>query len=342
MPIVSVITRTKDRPALLGRALESLKQQSFRDFAWIVANDSADGRQIEPVLTAARSADIDVRVRQVDDSKGMESASNRALELVDTTYVTFLDDDDTWEPAFLEETVGFLEAHPEFGGVCTHTSIVEETSDAIPAPIRQYVMNADLQALQLADMMVFNHLTTNSFVYRTALHETLGPYREDLPVMGDWEFGIRLVAAHEVGVIAKPLANYHRRIDASDPSNALANTVVSRTQLHALTDARLRNELLRQEWTTGSMGPGHLMALARIQLRADRLEHFKLLDLQAHVDRRLDEIAGGMSLPSLERRLDAIDARLEQLFAEMNRSQAQLQQSLSPVWWLRRLFGRSS
>lgn len=340
MPIVSVITRTKDRPTLLGRALESLKQQSFRDFAWVVANDSSDAGQVEPVLAAARAAGVDARIRNVVNSKGMESASNQALELVDTAYMTFLDDDDTWEPSFLEETIGFLETHPECGGVCTQTSIVEETSDPPPATIRKYVMNADLQAIQLADMMLFNHLTTNSFVYRRALHETLGPYREDLPVMGDWEFGIRLVAAHEVGVIAKPLANYHRRIDASDPSNAAANTVVARGQLHALTDARLRNELLRQEWSAGSIGPGHLMALARIQLRADHLNQFKFLDLQGHLDQRLDRISAGTG--ALERRLDAIDARLDRLSAETERSNNELRKRLSPRWWLRRLIGRST
>jgi glycosyltransferase involved in cell wall biosynthesis len=326
MPIVSAITRTKDRPALLDRALESLKQQSFRDFVWVVANDSADRERIEPVLAAARAAGIEVRVRNVVDSQGMESASNQALELVDTAYVTFLDDDDTWEPSFLEETVRFLEANRQFGGVCTQTSIVEETSDELPTTIRKYVMNADLQAIQLADMMLFNHLTTNSFVYRRALHETLGPYREDLSVMGDWEFGIRLVAAHEVGVIARPLANYHRRIDASDPSSALANTVVSRTQLHALTDARLRNELLRQEWSAGRIGPGHLMAMARIQLRADQLNQFRIVDLQGHVDQRLD----------------AIVTRLDQLSAETERSNTEFRQRLSPRWWLQRLFGRSA
>lgn len=318
MPLVSVITRTRNRPDLLRRAARSLAQQTFRDLQWIVADDSTDAAAVEPALAEARRSGLAVRLCRVANPAGMESASNQGLALADTPYVTFLDDDDTWEPSFLAETVSFLDARGTFAGVCTQTSVVEETADRDPTALRKYVMNEDLESIQIADMMVFNHLTTNSLLYLRAVHDRLGPYREDLPVMGDWEFGIRLVTAYDIGVIAKPLANYHRRIGAGDAPAAYANTVTSLPGLHAETDARLRNELLRKEWAEGRIGPGHLMALARIQLRADRLNQFHFHDIRAALDRHLG--------PPPSRDIETTDR-------PVSRSPT------SPRRWLRRLLG---
>ena len=287
MELVTVITRTRDRPALLQRAARSLAQQTFRDFSWIVADDSTEPGAVEPALSEARRSGLAVRLCRVANPAGMESASNQGLALADTPYVAFLDDDDTWEPAFLAETVSFLQERQTFAGVCTQTSIVEETAETEPTALRRYVMNGDLESIQIADMMVFNHLTTNSLLYRRVVHERLGPYREDLPVMGDWEFGVRLVSAYDIGVIARPLANYHRRVGEGGAPAAYANTVTALAGLHAETDARLRNELLREEWAEGRIGPGHLMALARIHLRADRLNQFHFHDIRATLDRHL-------------------------------------------------------
>ena len=326
MPLISVITRTKDRPALLMRAGRSLAQQTCRDFVWIVTNDSADETGIAPALETARQAGIAVRGCQVTNSKGMESASNQGLALADTPYVTFLDDDDTWEPEFLGETLSYLEARPDLGGVCTQTSIVEETAESEPRTLRKYVMNADLESIQIADMMLFNHLTTNSLLYRRALHDRLGLFREDLPVMGDWEFGIRIVTAYDIGVVAKPLANYHRRVPPDIGSSSSADTATDRKRLHEETDARLRNEMLRKEWAAGTVGPGHLMALARIQLRADRLNRFNFDAVRADISDRLGTPEEA-----------SIGARLAIMAAQLDR----LQNRVSPRWWLRRLFGRN-
>lgn len=308
--------------------MESLGSQTFQDFVWIVADDSPECSQVRDVLASASDQGLTVRFCRATGMDGMERVANQALALADGRYVTFLDDDDTWEPSFLQETVAYLEEHPASGGVCTQSHIIEETSDPVPAVVRKYVMNADLQAIQIADMMLFNHLTTNSLVYRRALHAELGPYREDLSVMGDWEFGLRLVAAHEVGVIAKPLANYHRRVDLTDPDHPHSNTVISRQQLHAETDARLRNEMLRREWADGKTGPGHLMAIGRMHLRADALAKFNLDAL-------------GERVSALERSVDRLVSRLEGLTEQSERMQHQMRDRLSPRWWLRRIMGRA-
>jgi glycosyltransferase involved in cell wall biosynthesis len=47
-------------------------------------------------------------------------ARNHGLRLAQGEYVAFLDHDDLWEPSFLEETVVYLDEHPEAGMVFTY------------------------------------------------------------------------------------------------------------------------------------------------------------------------------------------------------------------------------
>lgn len=308
-PSLSIITRTKNRPALLARAFESLLAQTTRDFAWIVVNDGTDAQSVETLVARAREAlDHVVLVKPEGPSRGMEAAANRGVRAASTELITFLDDDDTFEPDFARRTTSLLAAEPALQAVCVQSHIVEEQGEP-PVVVRKFVMNADLKAIHLADMTLFNHFTTNSLVYRRALHEEIGYFREDLPVMGDWEFGLRLVARYDVSVILEPLANYHRRIDRQDPASAAANTVVAMQDVHAATDARLRNEFLRRSAEAGVTA--ELLGAARIRLRADEMLRFRFQETQEVVRAATQEQQAAMA--AMSDRLLRLEAALPDL-----------------------------
>jgi glycosyltransferase involved in cell wall biosynthesis len=56
---IAVITRTKDRPLLLSRCLDSLARQTYKDFLWVVVNDNGAIDKVEAVVTKAREIGID-------------------------------------------------------------------------------------------------------------------------------------------------------------------------------------------------------------------------------------------------------------------------------------------
>lgn len=275
-----VITRTRNRSHLLKRALESLLSQTSQDFSWIIVDSSDIPAEAEKIAKLAKERLRDVRlIPSFGSAVGMEAASNIGIAAASSPYVTFLDDDDTWECEFVAQTMDFLQRNPAMAGVCVQSHVIVEQGDP-PKTIQKYVMNADLRAIQIADMALFNHFTTNSLVYRRSVHDEIGMYREDLPVMGDWEFGMRLVLRHDIAVLPYPLANYHRRTDRVDPADPTANTVVAGVDLHAYTDARLRNEFLRKADMGENVVMAKLLGEARIRLRADELMRFRFLEVQ--------------------------------------------------------------
>ena len=256
---VAVITRTKDRELLLGRALASVSSQTFRDFVWVIVNDGGERAPVEQIAEKARASGIEVKVLHHEKSLGMESASNAGIRACDSLYVTVHDDDDSWDPAFLERTAAFLDNEPLFAGVITHTRQVNEIiRNGVPRTTSQYCVNKHLKSVYLMEMLSVNSFPPISFLYRRAMYDVLGGYDETLPVLGDWDFNIRFLMRGDIGVIPEPLARYHIREDISDADNVYGNTVVAKLDAHARYDAILRNRYFR----TDPAGLGTLINLA--------------------------------------------------------------------------------
>ena len=100
-----------------------------------------------------------------------------------------------------------------------------------------------------------------SFVYKREIFAKTGYYREDLPVLGDWEFNLRFMRLYDIYVIPEELAFYHHRIEEKE--GKYSNSVVKDDSKHKFYDALIRNELLRQDLDYNSMGIGHLVNISK-------------------------------------------------------------------------------
>src|SRR4051812_7778207 len=101
-PLVSIVLPTYNRADVIGRAIDSVRAQTFLDWELLVIDDgSTDG-------TADVVTGIDQRVRLLrQPNGGTYVARNYGLVQARGRYLTFLDSDDAWLPHFLELCVGF-------------------------------------------------------------------------------------------------------------------------------------------------------------------------------------------------------------------------------------------
>jgi len=261
----AVITRTKNRPILLRRAMASVAGQTFRDFVWVVVNDGGGRDPVETIVEEARKAGVRAVVLHHTHSRGMEAASNAAIHAVDSEFLVIHDDADSWQPEFLERTIAFLGENPGYAGVVTHTTRVDEVieGDAVRT-IAKYPYNAWLTSLYLIDMLGRNSFAPIAFLYRREAFDAVGDYDESLPVLGDWDFNIRFLQRFDIGVLPEKLANYHHRVRAAG-SAEYGNTVIAGIDTHLRYDTLIRNRLLRRDLEAGRFGPGCLASLMRWQ-----------------------------------------------------------------------------
>ena len=258
---VSIITRTKNRPILLQRALESISKQSFKDFIWVIVNDGGDPNPVEKIVKQAADLYINTICIHNPESLGMEAASNCGIRKVDSEFIVILDDDDSWESSFLKSTVDFLDKKNYYGGVVTLTTkVIEEIRDESIVIKEFQNFNENLVAVYMVDLARNNLFTNNSFLFRRSVIKEIGLYNENLPVLGDWEYNLRFLEKFDIGVIHKNLAFYHHR---PDQKGYLGNTIFEGISKHLEYNALVSNSLIRKDLKKGELGIGLLVALGR-------------------------------------------------------------------------------
>ena len=99
-PIVSVIIPTYNREKLLMRAIQSVLNQTFKDFEIIVVDDSSRDNTKEVVKSIK-----DKRIKYIYKSRlphNPASTRNEGIIKSKGKYIAFLDDDDEWFPEKLQ------------------------------------------------------------------------------------------------------------------------------------------------------------------------------------------------------------------------------------------------
>lgn len=99
-PKISVIMLTYNRERLVFRAIESILNQTEKDFEFIIVDNGSSDNSGK---IADEYAKKDNRVRVIHRERGnIGTGRNTGLDAVRGKYVTFIDDDDWAEPDFLE------------------------------------------------------------------------------------------------------------------------------------------------------------------------------------------------------------------------------------------------
>jgi len=126
-PSVSVIIPTYNRASLIGAAIQSVLDQTFKSVEIIVVDDGSTDdtqRALEPYAGKI--------VSLITKNKGPAHARNVGMKAASGKYIAFLDSDDMYLPHKLELEVEFMERNPGIGMVSTNMSamrgsqIVEE------------------------------------------------------------------------------------------------------------------------------------------------------------------------------------------------------------------------
>jgi GT2 family glycosyltransferase len=110
-PRTSVVIITRDRRPELLRTLAHMTTIAEHPPIIVVDNGSADG-------TAEAVARAYPQVRVIPSPENLGAVGrNLAVELVETPYVAFCDDDTWWEPGALSRAADLLDAHPRLASV---------------------------------------------------------------------------------------------------------------------------------------------------------------------------------------------------------------------------------
>jgi LmbE family N-acetylglucosaminyl deacetylase len=170
---ISVIVRTKDRPALLAEAIASIRANGY-PAEIVIVNDGGTRPDIEGVTLVEH-----------ETSRGRSEAANAGVRAATNTHIAFLDDDDLYYPEHLATLSNAARVSTAAGWY----------SDAVSAFIdgesrgrmRIYERDFDRELL-----LVDNYIPLPTLLFRRADFLDLGGFDPAFDLFEDWDFLIRL------------------------------------------------------------------------------------------------------------------------------------------------------
>ncbi len=169
MPRVSVIVATYKREQELRRALESLKEQQFKDFEIIIVDDNADlnfNSKVSAIVDAFKRENPQMAVTLITNPQNMGSAETRNIGIRASAgeYITFLDDDDVYLPEKIKNHLEFMEKG-DYDYSVTDLDLYNESGKLIRKRVRGYIKETSYEALLKYHLMY--HLTgTDAMMFK--------------------------------------------------------------------------------------------------------------------------------------------------------------------------------
>lgn len=203
MPLVSVIMNCHNCSKYLPQALDSVYQQTFKDYEIIFWDNKSTDNSAEIALNYGEP----LRYFREEEFLPLGAARNAAIEKAAGKYIALLDCDDMWLPEKLERQIPLLESDPDLGLVFSDSFYINDKGDVAKATVFDEVK-------PYSEEVFFNLLTKPNFIpcltaiFRKEIHEKVGGFKPYLKNSEEHELFLRIAYHYKVSYIPTPLAKY--------------------------------------------------------------------------------------------------------------------------------------
>lgn len=191
-PLVSIIIPAYNAGAYLRETLDSVLAQAYVNWEAIIVND---GSKDETLAIAQEYAQNDQRFLVIDQNNaGVSTARNNGFAASKGTYLSFLDADDVWDPAFLSARVKVLEESPEVGLVNGNVTTIAADSKAL----NDHYIGHGKQAVR--DILEFAPKVTipSNLLCRRSVYEQVGGFHPELSNVADKMLFVDIARVSEI------------------------------------------------------------------------------------------------------------------------------------------------
>jgi len=201
MPEVSVIIPSYNSAKYLTDAVDSVLNQTFREYEVLVVDDGSTDNT-EAVMRGYRGPVRCIRQR----NSGVAAARNCGIKESRGRYLAFLDADDTWRHDKLEAQVRALRRNSVFRACYTAFTVVGP--DLTPIGVKR----SHREIASLEDLLLRGNVIGSicSVVCERSLFETAGGFDPSLSQCADWDMWVRISTLTEFLYLDEPLVTYRQ------------------------------------------------------------------------------------------------------------------------------------
>ena len=207
-PLVSIIVRTKDRPALLKTALRSVASQDYRPIEVTLINDGGCDLDLDIIRSILN--DVSLNYVRFENNKGRAASGNAGILNAHGKYIGFLDDDDEFRPDHISTLVSFLEQSDCRVAYADSELVVLEVDAALgKSEIKDRRVFSSYDFFY-KDLLMGNYISLISILFSAEVLKTSGGFDESLDLYEDWDLLLRIGSDYPFSHIKKVTSLYNQ------------------------------------------------------------------------------------------------------------------------------------
>lgn len=221
---VSVIMATYKEPErLLRQAIESILEQSYKDFEYIIILDNPENKEHIRIITSYQKKDIRIRFYVNSENIGLTETLNKGIQLSRGRYICRMDADDISLPERIKRQKDYLEKgnYDLIGG---RTQIIREDGTVIYS-----IKKVPHEYEKIKKCIVYNQVIAHpTWFGKRELFIKLNGYR-NIPFCEDYDFTLRaLLRNHRISNLNEIVLKYRMTSQSLSRNNLFEQYLFAR------------------------------------------------------------------------------------------------------------------
>jgi glycosyltransferase involved in cell wall biosynthesis len=192
---ISVIIPTFNRKKILGRAIQSVINQSLKPFEVIIIDDGSNDGTKDWVKENFQ----DIRYIY-QNNQGVSSARNKGIKYAYGDWIAFLDSDDEWLPNKLYEQVKAIGSNPEIKFFHTNEIWIRNG-----VRVNQMKKHKKYGGYIFEKCLDICRVSPSSVLIQKEVFDNIGIFDESLRVCEDYDLWLRITSKYPVVFLDIPL-----------------------------------------------------------------------------------------------------------------------------------------
>ncbi|NQU35628.1 MAG: glycosyltransferase [Bacteroidetes bacterium] len=205
--LVSVIIPSYNYGSYIGKAIESVLNQTYDNIELIIIDDASTDDTLE-IISDEKYQGIKKIIHQ--NNKGNVSTFNEGYRVCSGKYVVLLSSDDEYNPTFIEATMRMFQNNSDLGVVYTEGEIIDNYGNIVGSLENNIHKSSGVFNNELVHLLSNCHIPHCSAVIKRSVIEDIGLYNQLYTRICDWDYWLRIASLYKVGFVKEPLYRYRR------------------------------------------------------------------------------------------------------------------------------------